>query len=212
MEQDESKLVAGLNSGTEQACRAVFDLYHRPLCYYARKFSLSAEEAEDVVSDAFAGLYKSVTGGKQFESLEHVKNFLFLVVRNGAISLQQQTRRRVAQLKALQETVTEEADDSMSHRIETEMLQIIYHSVERLPPECKRIFKMYYLDERGYQDIAAELGLSPQTVRNQKARAIALLRKYIVQPGSLAVIGILPVLSMLGILYLLMIKLLPVGW
>ena len=193
MTNDESNLIVRFNKGDEQAFNEVFKLYHRPLHYYIGRFSLATDEVEDILSEVFFRLFKTARDGKQFESLEHVKNFLFVVARNEAITHLHRLERQEKHMRTLPEPAPEEVEAG-NQRIEAEMLHMIYNAVENLPTECKRIFKMYYLDEQGYKEIAGELGLSPQTVRNQKARAIMLLRKYILNPGSLVLIGVISLL------------------
>jgi DNA-directed RNA polymerase specialized sigma subunit, sigma24 homolog len=61
--------------------------------------------------------------------------------------------------------------------IETTALQLIFDIAEGLPTACKRIFDMLYKQQMSYQDIAQQLHLNIQTVRNQNARAIAYIRK-----------------------------------
>ena len=188
----ENKLAERFNAGDEQAFADIYKRYHRQLLFFAAKFFVGEAEAEELVSETFVKLHRGRAAGKVFESLEHIKNFLYKVTRNAAVtqigSLQRQS---VHMEKYLNDAGEQQADDeARNHRIETEMLQIIYDAVESLPAECKRIFKMLYLEERKYQDIAQELGLSPQTVRNQKSRAIQLIRSRILKRPALAAVGL----------------------
>jgi len=189
----ENKLAQRFNAGDEQAFADIYKRYYRQLLFFAAKFFVGEAEAEELVSEAFVKLHRGRAAGKQFESLEHIKNFLYKVTRNAAVTqLGSSQRQSVHMEKYLNATGDQHIDDeARNHRIEAEMLQIIYDAVEGLPTECKRIFKMLYLEERNYQDIAQELGLSAQTVRNQKSRAIQLIRSRILkQPALVAAVGI----------------------
>jgi RNA polymerase sigma-70 factor (ECF subfamily) len=55
----------------------------------------------------------------------------------------------------------------------------IVKTIEQLPPQARKIFQLFYLQHKSYREIAAELQLSPQTVRNQKQRAAKLLKKMV---------------------------------
>lgn len=207
MEGFQDSLLERFNGAQEEAFGTVFKTYHRPLCFYTRKFSMSLEEAEDIVSEAFFRLFTAVKDGKRFETIEHIKNYLFTLTRNAAINQVNLLQRRTGYMKDFLTNVTEQEDAEVArnHRVETELLQIIYEAVESLPAECKKIFKLFYLENLSSQEIADQLSLHPQTVRNQKSRAIMLLRKYILGPGSMVAAGALTSLIYLCIPLLLLL-------
>ena len=60
--------------------------------------------------------------------------------------------------------------------IKADVLTQMKDKIEDLPPKCKQIFKMAFFERLKNTDIAEKLGLSLQTVKNQKVRAIKLLR------------------------------------
>lgn len=57
-----------------------------------------------------------------------------------------------------------------------ELLHEIYMAMEKLPEKCGQIFKMIFVDELSTFEIAGKLQINIQTVRTQKARAIALIK------------------------------------
>ena len=59
---------------------SVFKEYYGSLCYFASKYLQDEEVIEDVVQDIFITLLEKKT---QFQSVTHLKNFLYLSVRNG---------------------------------------------------------------------------------------------------------------------------------
>lgn len=189
---ENNQLAQRFNEGESQAFAELYRLYYRQLLFFARKFLPGEAEAEELVSEAFVKLHRGRQEGKRFESPEHIKNFLYKVTRNAAISHIGHTQRQSKHMeKYLDANAGQQVDDdARNHRIEAEMLQIIYDAVESLPTECRRIFKMLYLEERSYTDIAVELGLSPQTIRNQKSRAIQLIRSRILKRPVLAAVGL----------------------
>jgi RNA polymerase sigma-70 factor (ECF subfamily) len=61
--------------------------------------------------------------------------------------------------------------------IRTESLSVVLEAIEELPPASQRVFKMYYLEGKNYDQIALELGRSRETVKTQKKMALSALRK-----------------------------------
>ena len=53
---------------------------------------------------------------------------------------------------------------------------MIFKSLSILPPKCRKVFTLFYLEGKTYEEIADELRVSINTVRNHKMRALSLLR------------------------------------
>ena len=60
--------------------------------------------------------------------------------------------------------------------IREEVLHEVYAAIEALPFQCRRVFKMCYVDGLSNPEIAERSNLSVHTVKNYKVRAIGLLR------------------------------------
>jgi RNA polymerase sigma-70 factor (ECF subfamily) len=164
-----------LISGREEGLRFFFQQYYTQLCYFANTLLNDECLAQEVASDAFTKLWQS----RQSLAIEgSIKAWLYSAVRNVCIDhLRKVKRLRVSQ-SGLQSADT--IEQSVLHTIiQTETDDQIVRTIGKLPPQCRRIFRMFYLHGKSYTEIAQELNLSPQTVRNQKQRAAKLLRKMI---------------------------------
>jgi RNA polymerase sigma factor (sigma-70 family) len=115
---------------------------------------------------------------KQFHILQFRQAWLYCSVRNASIDDLPKVKRPGVSELGLQSATT--AEQSVLHTIiQTETIDHIIQTIGKLPPQCRRIFRLFYLHGKSYNEIAKELNLSPQTVRNQKQRAAKLLRKMI---------------------------------
>lgn len=73
--------------------------------------------------------------------------------------------------------IQELSEDSLDEKmIEEEVLGEIYRAIDELPPECRRVFRLG-LEGLSNQEIADSLSISINTVRTQKQRAMAVLKK-----------------------------------
>ncbi len=59
---------------------------------------------------------------------------------------------------------------------EQELKKIIYNEIERLPEQCRRVFKMSRFEGLKYREIATQLNISEKTVENHIANALKTLR------------------------------------
>jgi len=60
--------------------------------------------------------------------------------------------------------------------IYADLVKIVFKEIENLPHLARKVFKMTYIDGLKPKEIATELNMSSQNVRNNKNRAVELLR------------------------------------
>jgi len=164
-----------LINSREEGLAFFFEQYYTQLCYFAGTLLNDECLAQEIASDAFTKLWQT---RENLASEGSIKSWLYSTVRNACIDhLRKVKRLRVSQ-SGLQSAHT--IEQSVLHTIiQTETHDQIVRTIGKLPPQCRRIFRMFYLHGKSYTEIAQELNLSPQTVRNQKQRAAKLLRKMI---------------------------------
>lgn len=160
--------------GNKEAFRWVYDRMVRPLTYFVENIIHSPVDAEDIVANAF---YKLFHARANMRSFEHVKRWLYVIVRNESIDyLRLKTRQKESQydLAYLDTGIEEQAE---TERVRTILLQDIHKEIERLPKQRKTILRLYFFEQKNTSEIAEILQLSPQTVLNHKTKALDALRK-----------------------------------
>lgn len=144
---------------------AEFRKLYLPLGMYAMRYTGDTDSAEDVVQSAFVKAWQSVSAGVEIVDF---KAFMYRCVRNECISYLRQSERFVG-MDTIPEPVDEDIDTS-------ERDAAIWRAIDALPEACRRIFLMSKRDGMSNDDIAAELGISIKTVKNQMTKAFARLR------------------------------------
>ncbi len=74
------------------------------------------------------------------------------------------------------------------YQIETEIFEEIFTAIEELPAECRRIFKMSYIDHLDIQKISQKLNIAESTIKTQRQRAKKFLRERLQNLYPLAVL------------------------
>jgi RNA polymerase sigma-70 factor (ECF subfamily) len=164
-----------LIQGREEGLHFFFENYYSYLYFFAQSILHDPMLAEEIVADAFIKLWQK----REELSLEgSIKSLLSTIVRNSCIThLRKAKRMRISQ-KGLENTQT--IQESVLHSIvEAETVKQILHTLNALPPKCRQVFTLFFLHGKSYKEIAEELNLSPHTVRNQKIRAVRLIKKMI---------------------------------
>lgn len=146
---------------------------YKALCYFAWEMVNDTDLAEDLVQDAYVSFLKNkhvISGDEQA-----IKSFLYSSVRNAVYNL---NRKAKTIRKYLQRQDFSDIDDiDYEHRIiRAEFMSAIYLIVADLPGACQQIFKLSYLEGLSNQEISAQLGLSINTIKTQKQRALRVLK------------------------------------
>lgn len=164
-----------LKDSREEGLEFLFNEFYTSLSYFANSLLQDQCLAEEIASETFLKLWEH----REDLTLQgSIKTWLYTTVRNACIDhLRKVKRLRVSQ-QGLQTAST--IEQSVLHSIiEAETINHIVQTIDKLPPQCGKIFRLFYLHGKSYREIAAELNLSPQTVRNQKQRAAKLLKKMV---------------------------------
>jgi RNA polymerase sigma factor (sigma-70 family) len=174
LEENPDAIMHSFRQGDKDAFRWIYDRMSRPLLYFVRNIIFSQDDSEDIVANAFSKLYNARAGLKTFE---HVKRWLYVIVRNESIdylrlrSRQRESHYEVAYLESGAEEQVE------TERVKTEVFQKILAEIEKLPRQRKAILRAYFFEQKSTNEIAEQMGLNSQTVLNHKAKALESLRK-----------------------------------
>jgi RNA polymerase sigma-70 factor (family 1) len=162
----------GPPSGLEQ----LFRQYYARLAHFSYQITGHREGAEDIAQEAFISYWHQQQEVAADEAA--VKAFLYSTVRNASLNAVRHTK--VVQLHQSQTQATppvpETEPDVLRALIRAEVVAEIYEALEALPAGCRTIVQMGYLDDKKNHEIAAELGISVNTVKTQKQRGLQLLR------------------------------------
>ncbi|MBN1674396.1 MAG: sigma-70 family RNA polymerase sigma factor [Kiritimatiellae bacterium] len=152
----------------------LIDQYGPALLLYARQWTPSHADAEEVVQEGFVRFWRA--GG---ETAVEPAPRLFAAVRRAAIDLARSRARRAAREQKAGETLYEEP--AQFERVETglereERRAAIERALGRLPPEQREVLVMKIWGDLTFSQIGETLGISPNTAASRYRYALAALR------------------------------------
>lgn len=165
--------IGNRKTGEDKAYEEVFLTYYPHLCLFANRILSDFAEAEDIVQEVFvAFLEKKVLRDKAVA----VKSYLYASVYNACMNLLKRKKWIESRMEDFQ---TEEMSEEnyLRERIESEVMEEIFATIELLPEDCKRVFKLSYVDGMEVSKVAATLGISENTVKTQRLRARKFLKE-----------------------------------
>lgn len=184
---NEKELLKQLATGSEAAFRTLFDTYRDKLYTYIFKLSGSVETAEDTVHDVFLKLWLQ---REQLPEIDNLNAYLYKMAHNISFTLFRRMAKETLILAEIgREHAKETAFEGEDNISQQEVLHFIREAVSQLTPLQKTIFVMSREQGLKLADIAQQLDLSEQTVKNRITEAMRFLREEIGrQYGPTAVI------------------------
>lgn len=168
------QIIADFKEGSKEAFAAVYKSHYAALFFFVRRFVIDRAEAEDITAETFIKLWKI---RHNFDSHQNIKAFLYITARNACLDCLRARQRSTGMQQEMLYLLLQQNDITFIHdEIKADVLTQVKEKIENLPPKCKQIFKMAFLERLKNAEIAEKMGLTLQTVKNQKVRAIKLLR------------------------------------
>ena len=150
---------------------ALYRELRKPLLRYLAGLGLSADEAQDVVQDAFLSLHKHIAAGG---SQENIRSWLFRVAHNRARNCQKSYARRLG-------GPLDAVFDSISHEATPEQAVLAKEKFHRLDKEIRSLAApereclMLRAEGLRYREIGEVLGIPTSTVSDTVDRAVKKL-------------------------------------
>ena len=158
-----------LRQGKIEPFNKIFDEVYRPLCDYIYNMSNGANDGEDIVQEALIKFHDVRTF---FFSEKEIMGFLFKICRHAYFNWMKHNGVVQKHIRSL----SDDLDTNEPEYVEAETMRIIYAEIEKLPAECKKVFKLMYINGYTNQEIMKMLDMSASLVSNHKKYAITKLK------------------------------------
>jgi len=175
-------LLTKLREGDEPAFIQIYNQYRSKIYTYAYQLCKSSDTAEEIVQEVFIKIWQkreqlnlelSFNAYIKKITLNHVLNHLKKVARERV--LQEQIFHTI-------EVSSNRTDDDM---MEKELRKIYEEAIDRLPHQKKIIYKLSRVEELSHDEIALQLNISKNTVKNHMVEASRSIRDYVSKNGSI---------------------------
>ena len=170
--QLDSVIISGLQSGQKDKFDQIYKLYWAELYAFARKRVNFDEDAQDILQDLFVNIWVNRT---TLIINTSVRAYLFTALRHRIINYYSSNHTRTKYLEIIKqmEAVSEATDEQIA---QNEINTIIDENLEKMPLKMREIFILSRFKGYSAKEIAAQLQLSEQTVRNQVSNALKYLK------------------------------------
>lgn len=171
------KLKAGDPCGLE-ALMDAYVPYVSAIVWNILKNFMSAEDAEEVVSDVFLAAWN------QSSDLEvgHVKGWLGAVARNKA----KNKLRQIGKTLLLDDSILDiPSPDNLTEDIERkDEAKMVRRAVDSMPAEEREVFLRYYYYAQSVKEISVSMRLNESTIKTKLMRGRAKLKEVLSKEGE----------------------------
>jgi RNA polymerase sigma-70 factor (ECF subfamily) len=148
----------------------VFNHFYKGLVLYANNFLFDQQASEDVVQEVFISLWENA---KNIEIKTSLKAYLYAMVRNKCLNYLKSVKvtddLNVIDLNSM--LVLDDDLDLISEEEKTIVYNHILKIIETFPESMQQVFKLKFIENYKYEEIADEMGISVNTVKTQLKRA-----------------------------------------
>ncbi|PTT02178.1 RNA polymerase sigma-70 factor [Pedobacter sp. HMWF019] len=170
----DAELAVLLAEGDALAYTEIYKRYSAVLCVFAYKRLDNREEARDLVHELFLALWRKRT---DINITVTLSTYLFTAVRNRMLDLISHKQVSSRYIESFQNYCLNTENYSADHLVRHNQLHaLIEREIAALPPKMRQVFEFSRKSSYNRKEIAAELGLSEQTVKSHLQHAVKILK------------------------------------
>lgn len=174
--------------GDEAAFRRVYDAHSERVYQLAFRFLKNTAWSEEIVQEVFLKLWL------HREGLDQEGNtwlYLYVVTKRLCLNQLREIRKSTRLFDELM-THIEAAHNQLEETLfAADIDQQTQHIIALLPQQQRLIFKLSRMEGLSHKEIAKQLGLSPNTVKNHMVQALKTLKTALHQSGYTYLLALL---------------------
>ncbi|GAA3994815.1 RNA polymerase sigma factor [Mucilaginibacter dorajii] len=165
-----------LIAGDEAAFDAIYDAYSSKVYRLAYRFLKDSEQSQEIVQECFINLW---TGREKLNAEGNIWLYLYVIAKRLSLN----ALRKISQSRQLTEKLVHHVttihndteEDILVHDLEQFAEQIIC----KLPKQQQLIFRLSRTEHLTHKEIAEQLHISPNTVKNHMVEALKTLKSQL---------------------------------
>lgn len=169
----------------EKAFRAIFDAYKNRLFGYVLAISHSHYTAEEITQEIFLKLWLCRDVLHRVDNLEH---YIFTIARNKTLNHLRKAATDTRILNELQEKMFLPANNVEEKSKMAEAEKLVREAIDLLSPRRKLVYQLSRHQGLNHEQIARQLQLSNNTVKNHLVESLAFIRSYLERHGAITLL------------------------
>jgi RNA polymerase sigma-70 factor (ECF subfamily) len=193
----ETLLISQLKKGSSKAFDRLYRMYVKRLYAYCLQFTKSPEDSEEIVQDVFVKLW---TDRERIRQEDTLCSLLFIMTKHHLISAFRSKINQPAYEEYMNCKETMSMDDAGQQLEYRDFIAKFKKALHTLPTTQQKVIVLSKMKAFSNKEIAEELALSEQTVKNSLSVGLKKLKE---EMGKLYFLYILIFINLIGALVLL---------
>ena len=169
----DAELTALLKAGDQVAFTEIYNRHWRLIYAHVYKMLRDEEEAKDLVQEVFGNLWLKATNIK---SGANIAGLLYVSARNKVFDLIERNKVRADYIGEIASFLSDPVNSQVDTIDEKRILEILEREIQKLPAKMREIFELSRKENLSHKEIAAQLGISEQTVKKQVQNALKVIK------------------------------------
>jgi RNA polymerase sigma-70 factor (family 1) len=165
-----------LIAGDESAFTAVFECYSEKVYRLAFRFLKDKEQSEEIVQEAFINLWLS---REKLDADGNMWFYLYVISKRLALNSLRQIGKSSVLIENLLHQISEVQNNTEEEVLAHDLKHYAEKIIERLPRQQQLVFKLSRVEGLSHSEIAEQLHISPNTVKNHMVEALKTLKIHL---------------------------------
>jgi len=169
----EHELLRLTANGDRKAFTAILHKFWNKVYTQAITWLKCPQDAQEITQDIFVAVWQERA---KLAGVNNLSAWLSTITRHKVSSALRRPRRSIEETENLLAHSGYDPEQSLLYK---ESYHILQNGINALPPARKKVFLMSRMENKSYEDIAAELNISRNGVKDHIVRALNFLRQYL---------------------------------
>lgn len=170
-----------MQRGDSDAFLQLYNHYHSALYHYVLRFVKSPAITEDVLQDVFLKIWEI---RDRIDPSLSFKAYLYKICRNSVFKLLKKIAVDEALRLQVMQQFTQSVADADLKILWQQYEEILQAAINDLSPQRQKVFRLCREEGRSYEQVANELGISRNTVKEHMVLAMKQIRGHFEQYGD----------------------------
>lgn len=180
--QDDKVLFIRIANSDGESFTILFKRYFDQLKWNAVKMLKSEFWAEEIIQDVFMQLWAN---RERLVDIESPSAYLFRITANRCLDRIRHQNQEIKAQYLLNQALPDEPGNLQQNSYDIRLIEtMISEAVQQLPEKGRQVFELQRTGNFSYQEIADQLGISKNTVRNHMVKSLHFIRSYLAEKGE----------------------------
>lgn len=176
------ELINLVKQGDESAFRTLFNSYSSKLFYFSFKFLKEKEASREIVQEVFLNLWVNRT---KLDAQYPIAPYLYIITRRLTLNALRQIANSQSAMERMWQSVQKTSNETEEQVLLEDLERFTEQVLLKLPKQQQLIYRMSRHQELSYDEIAEELNISRNTVKNHLVAALKTLRTQLQKAFSM---------------------------